>query len=67
MLRWAPANGGVLEAAIDPGLLEREPVRAIGAYVGTDRSTIVRNPRLNPEDPAYDEALERLRGLGYIR
>jgi predicted AlkP superfamily phosphohydrolase/phosphomutase len=32
MLRWAPANGGVLEAVVDPTLLASMPIRAVADY-----------------------------------
>ncbi len=64
MLAHAPAGGGVLGAAIDPAMLaEREP-RMVAEYPGTDRSGLTRAGE--PLDPAHDEAMDKLRGLGYI-
>ena len=67
MLRWAPANGGVLQAVIGPTVLASMPIRAVADYSGTDRSHIARRHEELPVDPARVEALERLRSLGYIR
>jgi predicted AlkP superfamily phosphohydrolase/phosphomutase len=67
MLRWAPADGGVLEAAIDPELLASMPIRAVADYPGADRSYVARRHEAPVEDPVEAEALERLRSLGYIR
>jgi hypothetical protein len=67
MLRWAPLDGGVLEAAIDPDVLSARPVRAVAGYPDTDRTDIARRRQSTAEDPAQAEALERLRSLGYIR
>ena len=67
MLRHAPAGGGVLEEAIDPRVLELHPVRMIAAYPGVDRSGLLRSKAAVPPDPAAEEAMEKLRSLGYIR
>jgi len=70
MLASAPADGGVLEEAIDPGLLARHPVRMIPHYPGTDRSALLRaapGALDAPENPARDRELEKLRSLGYVR
>ena len=67
MLRWAPAGGGVLEAVIEPALLAAMPILAVTGYPGADRSYVARRREAPAEDPAQDEALERLRSLGYIR
>ncbi len=67
MLRFAPAEGGVIEEAIRPELLAERPVRMIDGYPGVDRSLLVRG-RVGepPPDPSHEAGLERLRGLGYI-
>ncbi len=70
MLASAPADGGVLEEAIDPDLLARHPIRMISHYPGTDRSALLRSSLEAtplPEDPARDRELEKLRSLGYVR
>jgi hypothetical protein len=67
MLRWAPADGGVLEAILDPELLASRPITTIADYSGTDRSQLARRRQSSPEDPSQVEAMERLRSLGYIR
>jgi hypothetical protein len=69
MLVFAPTPGGVLEEAIDPELLRRFPVSMIAGYPGTDRAPLLRSSRPGEEeiDPAREEAMERLRSLGYIR
>jgi len=70
MLRRAPRDGGVMVAALDPGLLARHPVTMIPEYPGTNRGHLLRagqGPVPDEIDPARDEAMERLRALGYIR
>lgn len=67
MLRRAPADGGVLEAAITPELLARRPIRAVPEYPGTDRSALLRRRIQVERDPADERALERLRSLGYVQ
>ncbi len=69
MLRHAPPDGGVLVEAIDPGLLERRPVRMVEAYPGTDRTHLLRAAVETDaaQDPTHDEAMEKLKSLGYIR
>jgi predicted AlkP superfamily phosphohydrolase/phosphomutase len=67
MLRLAPADGGPLVEAIDPGTLERHPVRMIDSYPGVDRSGLLRSVAAESPDPAAEEMMERLRSLGYIR
>jgi len=71
MLRHAPVAGGILEEALDPGLLSRFPPRMIAEYPGTDRTDLLRSregANDSPEsDPARQESLEKLRSLGYIR
>lgn len=70
MLAAAPADGGVIENAIDPSWLQRHPIRMISHYPGTDRSALLRAPAnasALPEDPARDRELEKLRSLGYVR
>jgi predicted AlkP superfamily phosphohydrolase/phosphomutase len=66
MLRHAPERGGVLEAAVEADVLQRQPLRMVREYPGTDRTALVRG-RGAVEDPARREALEKLRSLGYIR
>ena len=50
-------------------MLRRRPVVMVDAYPGTDRSRRLRRPdRAGVEaDPEQEEAMERLRSLGYIR
>jgi predicted AlkP superfamily phosphohydrolase/phosphomutase len=68
MLRLAPERGGVLKEVIDPALLERFPVAMIPEYPGTDREGLLRSrDRDEQADPAREDAMERLRSLGYIR
>jgi len=70
MLALAPEGGGVLERALDPSLLRRAPVRMVAGYPGTDRGALLRRRGEGPveeTDPAQDEAMERLRTLGYVR
>jgi len=69
MLRWAPAGGGVLESAIRREVLDRRPIVMVPEYPGTDRRDRVRSATRpgDDEDPSRDEALDKLRSLGYIR
>jgi predicted AlkP superfamily phosphohydrolase/phosphomutase len=67
MIRWAPAEGGVLTAALEPDLLRRNPVRMIPEYPGTDRAPLLRAGAGQPADPAQETEMEKLRTLGYIR
>ena len=69
MLCHAPRDGGVVVSALDPRLLERHPIRMVPEYPGTDRTELLRSRRRAPDerDPAHDEAMEKLRSLGYIR
>lgn len=65
MLAVQPADGGVWTEALSPDLLRDFPVRAVPAYPGTDRSKL--DAAWDAENPAEEEQLERLRGLGYVR
>jgi predicted AlkP superfamily phosphohydrolase/phosphomutase len=67
MLRFAPADGGVLREAIDPHTLELHPIDMISEYPGTDRSELLRSKVSDSFDPTAEEAMEKLRSLGYIR
>jgi predicted AlkP superfamily phosphohydrolase/phosphomutase len=67
MLSHAPAGGGVLQEAIDPRVLDLHPVRMIAAYPGIDRSELLRSKAADSPDPAAEEAIEKLRSLGYVR
>ena len=67
MLRYAPAGGGVLQEAIDPRTLEMHPIRMIASYPGVDRTGLLRSKAADSHDPAAEEAMEKLRSLGYIR
>jgi predicted AlkP superfamily phosphohydrolase/phosphomutase len=62
MLRFAPADGGVLAAVAG-----NTPITMVAEYPGTDRSELLRTAQAAPVDPAHDQAIERLRSLGYIR
>ena len=70
MLAVAPANGGVYEKLIVPAVLERRPIRAIAGYPGRDRGSLLRSARHTSQNedtnPAQEEAMEKLRSLGYI-
>jgi predicted AlkP superfamily phosphohydrolase/phosphomutase len=67
MLALAPADGGVFEAALDPAALGERPIRSIAEYPGTDRSGKLREAGQDPMDnPQLEEALEKLRSLGYV-
>ena len=67
MLAVAPADGGVLRAAIAEHWLAGHPVTMVAGYPGTDRAGRVwQAGAASASDPAHAEALERLRGLGYI-
>jgi predicted AlkP superfamily phosphohydrolase/phosphomutase len=71
MLALAPADGGVLEAAIRQDRLARHPVRAIPEYPGTDRSALLfaapgSGDALPDIDPTMDASMDRLRSLGYV-
>lgn len=70
MLRWAPADGGVLAAAVADETLADRPVTMVAGYPGTDRDDARRElagRRDDREDPRAEEQLERLRSLGYVR
>ena len=67
MLRYAPEQGGVIQSALAPEFLRRRPIRMVAEYRGTDRSDRMREATTHAIDPTGDEALERLRSLGYIR
>lgn len=69
MLAHAPADGGVLEAAIATPALARRPIRMVSGYPGTDRAGLLRthDPARFPAPPTEAEQLRRLRALGYLR
>ncbi len=65
MLRFAPAGGGVLTAAIDPAFLAGRPVTMVPSYPASDATAC---PLPTAVDiPAEAETMERLRALGYLR
>ena len=69
MLSFAPADGGVVTAALEPALLERHPIRMASRYPGTDRTALLRGgPGIDPAppDPAREREMKKLRSLGYI-
>jgi predicted AlkP superfamily phosphohydrolase/phosphomutase len=68
MVALAPLRGGVLEEAITPDRLGRQPIRMIPEYPGTDRSALLRSIS-NPSapDPSREREMEKLRSLGYIQ
>lgn len=72
MMRHAPAEGGVLEAAIDPATLASRSITMVAEYPGTDRTQLLRvaatdDAGEDEPDPDREETLEKLRTLGYIR
>ena len=72
MLRLAPRGGGVIEAALLDSTLQARPVRMGDHYAGTDRAVFLAMHGRSSDDalqldPNREEALERLRSLGYIR
>ena len=70
MLAHAPADGGVLQAALAESLVAADAIRQVAGYPGTDRSMLLRGARRSASehpDPAREEQLERLRSLGYVR
>lgn len=71
MLSVAPADGGVLEEALEPGALEETPVVMVDRYPGEPRRGRVRGEAPPGDDgrmdPARQREMDRLRSLGYIR
>ncbi len=68
MMALAPAQGGVLEEAVTPERLQRQPIRMIPEYSGTDRTTLLRTvSRQYAPDPNREREMEKLRNLGYIQ
>ena len=68
MMALAPKRGGVLEEAVTAERLERQPVRMISEYPGTDRSALLRTiSRQYAPDPNREREMEKLRNLGYIQ
>jgi len=68
MMALAPARGGVLEELIAPERLERQPVRMIPEYPGTDRTALLRTvSNQYAPDPNREREMEKLRSLGYIQ
>jgi predicted AlkP superfamily phosphohydrolase/phosphomutase len=71
MLRYSPGDGAVIEAAIRPADLQRFPIAMLAEYPETDRFSLLRSrtPTAEPEeaDPAFEESLEKLKSLGYVR
>jgi len=70
MLAVAPADGGVNEHLIAQGVLQQRPIETIAAYPHTSRIDKVRSARHHPNNeltnPIEEEALEKLRSLGYV-
>ncbi len=68
MMALAPDHGGVLEGAVTPQRLQRQPISMIPEYPGTDRSALLRSIT-NPSapDPSREREMEKLRSLGYIQ
>jgi predicted AlkP superfamily phosphohydrolase/phosphomutase len=71
MLSLAPPREGVLVEALDAELLEINPVLMVAEYPHTDRRELIRSREPGAGDgeidTALDDAMEKLRGLGYVR
>lgn len=66
MLRHAPPEGGLLELAVRPEVLEARAPAMVEAYAGADWP-VLRADAPSVRDPSRDESLEKLRTLGYLR
>ncbi len=68
MMALAPKRGGVLDEALTPERLQRQPIRMVTDYPGTDRSALLRTiSREYAPDPNREREMEKLRNLGYIQ
>jgi len=66
MLRHVPAGGGVLREMLVHEMLEQRPILMVSGYPGIERAGQLRGGGAVESDPAREEALEKLRSLGYV-